>query len=179
MKQTLAYHPLLVALHWALAVLIVAALAIGFFGLAGMPDADPRKIGLLRLHMAGGILILVLTAIRFVVRARTSRPAAATSGYPLLDRLAPIAHYGFYVLILLMVATGYATGILAGLPAIVFGGSGDPLPASFAIYPSFTAHFYIATLLAALIVLHVLAALHHQFVKKDGLFRRMSFGRRP
>ena len=51
-------------------------------------------------------------------------------------------------------------------------------PPSFEIYPSFVAHGYIATILTGFIVLHVLAPLYHQFVMKDGLFRRMFFGRR-
>ncbi len=178
MKQVSRYHPLLVALHWALAFLIFAALTIGFFWLAATPNSDPQKIGVLRVHMAGGMLILALMVTRFIIRMRTSRPADATTGYPLLDRIAPIAHYGFYVLVVLMVATGYATGILAGLPAIVFGGSGAPLPPTFTIYPTFVAHGYIAALLVGFIILHVLAAFYHQFIRRDRLFRRMFFGRR-
>jgi cytochrome b561 len=38
------------------------------------------------------------------------------------------------------------------------------------------AHGYIAAILVAMIVLHVLAAIYHQFVRKDGLFGRMFFG---
>jgi len=178
MKQVSRYHPLLVTLHWLLAILIIAALAVGFFWLAAMPNADPQKIGVLRLHMAGGMLILFLMIIRFIVRMWTSRPAKATTGYPLLDRIAPITHYGFYVLVVLMAGTGFATALLAGLNEIVFAGSGDPLPPTLMIYPTRVAHGYIAALLAGLIVLHVLAALYHQFVSKDGLFRRMYFGRR-
>ena len=178
MKQISRYHPLLVTLHWLLAILIIAALALGFFGLAATPNADPRKIDILRVHMAGGMVILALMVVRFVVRMRTSRPAEATTGHPLLDRIAPISHYGFYVLVLLMVGTGYATGILAGLPAIVFGGSGAPLPPTFVVYPTRVAHGYLAALLVVFIILHVLAAFYHQFVRKDGLFRRMVFGRR-
>jgi cytochrome b561 len=177
-KHVSRYHPLLVALHWVLAVLLIAALIAGFFGLAATPNSDPRKIDALRAHMAGGMLILALMGIRFIVRMRTSRPANATTGHPLLDRIAPISHYGFYVLVLLMAGTGYTTAILAGLPAIVFAGSGAPLPPSFLIYPTRVAHGYIATLFAGFIVLHVLAAFYHQFARKDGLFRRMFFGRR-
>ncbi len=161
-----------------LAVLIVAMLTLGFFGLAPMSSTDPQKIGVLRIHMAGGMLILALMVIRFMVRMWTSKPAAAPPGHRLLDRLAPLAHHGFYVLVLLMAVTGYATAILAGLPAIVFGGSGAPLPASFAIYPTRIAHGYLAALLVALIAGHVLAAFYHHFVKKDGLFGRMFFRRR-
>ena len=71
-----------------------------------------------------------------------------------------------------MVGSGFTTAILAGLPAIVFGGSGAPLPPTFKIYPSFLAHVYIATILAGFIVLHVLAAFYHQFVRRDRLFAR-------
>jgi len=115
--------------------------------------------------------------IRFIVRMRTSRPAAATTGHPLLDRIAPISHYGSYVLVLLIVGTGFATAIPAGLGEIVFGPSGAPLPPTLMIYPTFVAHVFSATLLVGFIVLHVLGAFYHQFVRNDGLFRRMFFGR--
>jgi cytochrome b561 len=178
MKQILRYHPLLVTLHWVLAVLIIAELTLGFFGLAATPNSDARKIGILRVHMAGGVLILALMVLRFVVRMRTSRPANGTTGYPLLDRIAPISHYGSYVLVLMMVATGFATAIIAGLGEIVFGSSGAPLPPTLTTYPAFAAHMFFAMLLSGLVVLHVLAAFYHQFVRRDGLFQRMFFGRR-
>jgi cytochrome b561 len=178
MKQVVRYHPLLVALHWVLAFLIIAELILGFAVLAAMPDGDPRKIGLLGLHMAGGVVIVVLTVVRFGVRMATSRPADATTGYRVIDRLAPILHYGFYLMVLLMVGTGFATAILSGINLIVFGATGDPLPPTLTIYPSFLAHFALATLLAAFVGLHVIAALYHQFARKDALLQRMVFGRR-
>jgi cytochrome b561 len=52
------------------------------------------------------------------LRLRSAQPAAVTTGYPALDRMAPLMHYGLYLLMLLMVGTGYATGILAGLPHV-------------------------------------------------------------
>ncbi|MGB7541526.1 MAG: cytochrome b/b6 domain-containing protein, partial [Burkholderiales bacterium] len=45
-------------------------------------------------------------------------------------------------------------------------------------YPTRVAHGAIATLLAAFIALHVLAAFYHQFVRKDSLLQRMLFGHR-
>ena len=171
MKLASRYHPLLVALHWLLAVLILAALAVGFLVLAAMPNAQPAKIAVLRWHMAGGMLILALMLVRFVVRLVTAKPAPA-------NRLAPIVHYGFYLLVVLMVGTGFATGLAAGLPEIVFAESGAPLPATFAAFPTFHAHFWLATLLVVVIVLHVGAALYHQLVQKDGMLARMGFGHR-
>jgi cytochrome b561 len=172
------YHPALVALHWIIAVLLVAMLLIGLVVLDEMPNTDPGKVAILAIHMLTGIGILALIAIRFFVRLRTDRPPAATSGYPLLDRFAVFVHYGFYVVVVAMIATGLATAIAAGLPAIVFGNSGDPLPADFDAFPTFRAHEIIANVLIALIVVHFGAALYHQFVRRDGLLGRMWFGSR-
>jgi cytochrome b561 len=120
MKQVSRYHPLLVTLHWLLAVLIIATLAVGFFWLAARPNSDPQKIVVLRVHMAVSMLVLSLMVIRFIVRMLTARPEKATTGYPLLDRIAPITHYGFYVLVLLMVGSGFTTAILAPRSAMRF-----------------------------------------------------------
>jgi cytochrome b561 len=170
------YHPLLVTLHWLLAVLIVAMLGVGFLALAGMSNSAPEKIAILLIHMSIGMLIFALMLVRLLLRVWTARPADATTGSGSLDRIARLTHYGFYVLVFAMVATGLATAISAGLNRSVFQGSGKPLPASFATYPTFTAHFYLACLLVGFFLLHVVGALYHQFFLKDGLFRRMWFG---
>jgi cytochrome b561 len=172
------YHPLLVALHWLLAALIIVMLCAGFLLLAPMPNIDPRKIGILLVHMSLGILILGLTVIRFLVRLATAKPADATTGYAALDRTARFVHHGFYLLVVLMAGSGLATAILAGLNRSVFQKTGEALPATFDAYPTFAAHFYLALILAGLIVLHVAAALYHQFARGDQLLRRMWFGRR-
>lgn len=178
MKKVSRYHPVLVVLHWLLALLIIAMLVMGFFVLATTPNTDPHKIDVLEMHMAAGMLILALMLIRFVVRMCTARPAQLPTGHGIFDRIAAVAHYGFYVLILLMVGTGYATGILARLPAIVFARNGEPLPPGFAVFPTWVAHRALAVLLLGLIVLHVAGVCYHQFAKKDGIFQRMRFGRR-
>ncbi len=172
------YHPLIVLLHWVLAVLIIGTLMLGYFKIAPMANSDPQKIGLLRLHMAGGMAIFVLMALRLVLRIFTAKPTAAATNYPALDRFAVLTHYAFYVLILLMAATGLATSVISGLNLIVFGASSAPLPPSLLIYPTRIAHGNIAAALAALIGLHLVAALYHQFFLRDGLLRRIWFGRR-
>jgi cytochrome b561 len=174
MKEVARYHPALVALHWLLAALILTMIALGLFLTHVMPDADPSKIGVLRLHMVAGIVILA----RLVVRLVTAKPAPATTGMPALDRLATLGHYAFYALVLLMVASGLLTATSSGLNLIVFGASAAPMPPNLAIYPAFVVHVAVALLLAALIVLHVLAAAWHRLVRGDDVLRRMSFGDR-
>ena len=177
MSRALAsrHQPVLVALHWLLALMIIGLLCLGFFVLANMPNTDPKKLDILVWHMAGGMVVLVLMILRFIIRIWSARPATATTGSPLLDRLASIAHYSFYVIVFLMIASGWTTGwLISG----VFQRNGESLPDTFAVFPTFQAHAVLATLLAILIAAHIAAALYHQFVLKDGLFRRMWFGER-
>jgi cytochrome b561 len=171
-------HPLLVALHWILAFGIIVSLVRSFFGLAHMSNADPAKLVALRLHMTAGMAISAVMLIRLIVRLKTSKPPAATTGFAALDPLAAITHYSFYALVFGMAGTGLATAFLAGLFPIIYGHSGTPLPHSFLVYQTRVAHGIIGWTLAALIGLHVLAVSFHQFVKKDGVLRRMWFGRR-
>lgn len=178
MAQVTRYHPALVTLHWLLALLIISELAFGFFGLAPMPNTDPQKVDILRVHMISGVTILVLMAIRFGVRLATAKPPEATTGSPALYKLQPVSHHGFYLLVLLMVGSGFGTAFAAGLPAIVFGHSGAPLPDDFDNFAPFKVHATIGLLITASLAVHVVAAFYHQHGKKDGLFRRMWFGRR-
>jgi cytochrome b561 len=169
------YQLVLVALHWLLALMIVGLLCLGFFVLANMPNSDPTKLELLVWHMSGGMFVLVLMILRVIIRLRSARPATATTGSPMLDRLASIAHASLYVIVFLIIATGWTTGwLISG----VFQPNGGPLPDNFAVFPTFQAHAALATLLALLIAAHIAAAVYHQFVLKDGLFSRMWFGER-
>lgn len=172
------YHPLLVALHWLLAALILGGLIMGRFVLAATPNSDPAKMFSLQMHMSIGLVILVLMLIRLVVRLRSQKPPHADTGNALMNSLGRLTHWGFYALVIAMCASGIATARLAGLPDIVFGGSGAPLPADFSEFAPRAAHGIISKLLGGLILLHVAGFLYHQFALKDRLFKRMWFGDR-
>ena len=176
--QTVArYHKALVVLHWMLAVLLLLALGMGSFVLSTTPNSAPEKIAALQGHMIVGGLILLLTLTRLGVRLKTAHPPPATTGHPLLDKLAPLTHWVLYVLVLLMAGSGVAMSVLAGLPAIVFGGVGS-LPVDFNSLPPRAVHGLVAKLLMLAIAMHVAAALYHQFVRRDGLLARMGWGPR-
>lgn len=171
------YHPVLVALHWLLAVLICIALGMGLFSLSATPNSDPAKIDALKGHMVAGGVILVLTVVRLMVRTVTAHPAPAQTGLAWADRLAPLAHWALYLGVLAMAGSGIAMAVGAGLPQIVFGGVGQ-LPADFHHLPARAVHGLVASLLVLLIVLHVAAAIYHQWVRRDHLLARMGFGPR-
>src|SRR6185312_9644788 len=177
MDQVSRYHPLLVALHWVMTLLIIAALALGALVMVNIPNTDPMKIEALRSHMSGGILILILMLVRLFVRMRTLHPAPATAGNPLLDRIAWASHRMFYIAVIGMAGSGLFMAVQAGLFGIVFGGHGF-LPPDFWVFSVRTLHYAFSHLLIALIALHVGAALFHALVLRDGLLRRMFFGRR-
>lgn len=172
------YHPALVALHWILALLISVALLGGTFILDALPNDHPQKIDGLFGHMTVGTLILVLMIARLVIRVRSAKPPHADIGNAALNKASAWAHWVFYILIFGMLTSGIGMSILAGLPPIVFFGSGDPLPATFDDLPPRIAHGWIAMALGALILGHIGAAFYHQFVRKDALLARMWFGKR-
>jgi len=172
------YHPFLVVLHWLLAVMIIMGLVMGGNVLSATPNTDPQKLLYLKMHMSAGILILVLMLVRLVIRFMTAKPPHADIGNGLLNKLGSATHYFFYLVVILMAGSGFAIANMAGLPDIVFGGSGVALPESFSEYPPRIAHGVLGVVLTLLIVGHVLAFLYHQFIRKDDLFSRMWFGQR-
>lgn len=177
MRRVIRYQPLLVVMHWLLALMIPVALAGGALVLVRIPNTDPMKVEALGQHMAGGLLLLVLMLVRLIVRVRTTHPARASTGSSALDRTAWLSHRLFYVLILGQAGSGLLLALQAGLPSIVFGGQGA-LPADFWVFPVRSVHYVISRLLMMLIALHVAAALYHTFILRDGLLRRMWFGKR-
>lgn len=172
------YHPALVALHWLLAAFLLIALGMGGLVMAETPNTDPEKLSLLRNHMVFGGVILVLMLVRLGVRLRSATPPHADIGNALLNRVGVWTHWVLYGVVIAMAASGIGTSLAAGLPDIVFFGSGAPLPESFDIYTPRLVHGALASILMALIAAHVAAALYHQLVRKDGLFSRMWFGPR-
>jgi cytochrome b561 len=177
MTQVSRYHPALVVLHWGLALLITAALALGALGLAKIPNTSPMKLEALRSHMTGGIIILALMLARLAVRMRSAHPPPARVGHRLLDRLAWASHRLFYVTVIAMAGSGIIMALQTGLFDTVFAGRGQ-IPADFWIFPIRSVHYVLSRLLMALILLHVAAALYHAVILRDGLLKRIFVGRR-
>ena len=177
MSQASRYHPVLVALHWFLAVIIVASLSLGALVMVHLPNNMPRKSEALRNHFIAGVLILVLMALRYAIRQLSARPAAAGTGSPVLDALSFLSHRAFYILVLAQVATGLTMAVQANLFGILFLHQGS-LPHDFWIYEARVMHYVFSRALILLIALHIAGVLYHTFIRRDHLLRRMWFGKR-
>ncbi|MBC8493527.1 MAG: cytochrome b/b6 domain-containing protein [Candidatus Thioglobus sp.] len=172
------YHPFLVSLHWILAIAIGAWLLMGSNTLSEMPNADPEKIGSLKVHMAVGIGILVFMLVRLIVRLRSKKLTPINADTVVINRASTFGQYALYTVAILMSVSGIVTAQIAGLGDIVFFGSGTPLPETFEGIVPLVAHEVLSVILMLLVAGHVLAALYHQFALKEKLFTRIWFGDR-
>src|SRR6476620_3823780 len=146
------YHPELVVLHWALALLIIAALALGALVMVKIPNTDPMKFEALRSHMSGGMAILVLMLIRLVIRSRSAHPDPATAGHPLLDKLAWLSHRMFYGTVFAMAGSGIIMALQTGLFETVFLGHGN-LPAELWVFAIRSVNYALSRVMMAWIAI--------------------------
>jgi len=170
------YSKIAITLHWVIAIMVFIALFVGGRMLVELDNVDPGKVFALQGHMIWGLVVGALMLGRIVVRFTVKRPAPARTGNALLDRLGGLTHTLLYLLVIGMVASGLGTAILAGLPEIVFQGIGQ-LPASFNDSLPRIVHGVVATILMAVVVLHVVGVLFHQLKLKDSLLSRMGIGK--
>src|SRR5690606_21016501 len=160
-------------LHWLIALALAFQLALGF----AMPK-DERGFALFQLHKSVGVTILVLTLLRLGWRLTHRPPQAVEGGFS--GFLARAVHTLLYVFMIGAPLTGWALVSTAPIqvPTLLYGvipWPHLPLPAGISETVEET-HELLAWIGIALIGLHVLGALRHQFLLRDGLLRRMGPG---
>lgn len=174
-------------LHWTMAVLILFQLGLGVW-MVRVSDLASR-FSLTQLHKSWGTVIFALALVRLGWRAiGPGRPPLPAAMPPWQRHAAGISHAALYLLMLVIPLSGWimasasTTQDLLHMQNLVFGRW--PLPDPFIPgNPRIEAaaqevHAAAAVLLGALLLLHVGAALHHQFVSHDGLLTRMIRGKR-
>jgi cytochrome b561 len=166
------YDRVAITFHWTIAALILVNI-----GLAWKPEALALPFAAMPAHKALGITILFLSLARLGWRlAHRPPPLAPTLSAP-GRMLARASHALFYALMIGMPLAGWimSSGAEVRRPLNWFGLFDIPyLPVSRAAGDvAHELHETGAFLLAALIALHVAAALRHQFVLRDGTLGRM------
>jgi len=112
-----------------------------------------------------------------LVRLRYGTPSLPAELPEPMKLAAKLSHYAFYVLMIGMPLIGWGMLSAADYPVVLFGGAHLPaiLPQSDGLHALlWNAHFYLAFVFFALILLHVAAALFHALVRRDGVFDAMA-----
>jgi cytochrome b561 len=162
------------ALHWLMALCILAML---FIGVGMVSTVMPKYLTLVSIHKPLGIAILVLALVRLVVRLRSGAPSLPVDLPEPMKLAAYLSHYALYALMIGLPLIGWGMLSAAAYPVVLYGGVHLPaiLPQSDSLHALlWDAHFYLAFAFFALILLHVAAALFHALVRRDGVFEAMA-----
>jgi cytochrome b561 len=168
------FTPLQRLLHWLMAFCILAML---FIGVGMVSTVAPKYLTLVSIHKPLGIAILVLALIRLAVRLRYGAPLLPADLPEPMRLAAQLSHYALYIFMIGMPLIGWAMLSAAAYPIVLYGGVRLPaiLPQSDSLHTLlWNAHFYLAFLFFALILMHLAAALFHALVRRDGVFETMA-----
>ncbi len=165
-------------LHWLMALGILSSMTLGVV-MVNLP-MSALKFELYAIHKSLGMTLLVLAALRISWRWLNPVPALPQDLEAYERRLASWAHGLFYVLLFAMPVSGYVINSAANFPLNVFGLVQVPNVVPESEQVTEAAKWVHATLFwffAGLISVHIVGALRHHFVLKDGILRRMLPGR--
>lgn len=160
-------------LHWLIALLVVAQ-----FSLAWYADTLPRgEAGqVMGIHKSIGATILVLAIVRLIWRFMHKPPAFPATMPRWEAGLSAVTHWGLYFLIFAMPISGWMMSSAAGRDVSWFGLFNLPR----VIGESETAggffhetHEVLAIVLLVVALLHIIGAIWHAALKKDGIMQRM------
>ncbi|WP_370635968.1 cytochrome b [Paralcaligenes sp. KSB-10] len=167
------YDPITRFFHWATVLLIVAQFVLGWI----MPDVhrDTHPDGLIGWHLSIGAALVLVVVLRVLWRfTHQPLPDHDASWLHLISR---VTHFLLYVVLVITPFLGWANASSRGWSIRAFGSV--PLP-PLAQQGSSVGHFMgdvhgvMAWVLFALICLHVLAAIFHHLVLKDGTLKKMA-----
>lgn len=175
-------------LHWSIALLIIFNLSLGFF-MEGF--GQPFRRQFVELHISSGMTVLALSLARIVWRLTHTPPLFSAGTKKWEERTAHVAHSILYFMMIAMPLTGWS--IISAHPpkpgagANVWGLVLVPAIAPVAhidqsiqkqVHDNLVrAHSIGGWIMIGLLVLHVAAALKHQFHDRQGEFARMGIGR--
>jgi cytochrome b561 len=169
------YNATAIGLHWLIALLIIGGFYLGWI-MTDIPGFTPTKLKYFSWHKWIGVTVFLLAVIRLMWRATHAVPPTP-AGMPRWQiGVAHLTHFLLYVLMIAIPVSGYFYSSAANVQVVYLG----VLPLPTIIGPDKalkailrTVHVALNYTLLVLVVLHVLAALKHHFVDRDGLLGRM------
>lgn len=161
------------ALHWLLALLILASLGLGLY-MTGL-SFSPTRLRLYNWHKWLGMVVLILSAARLLWRL-SHQPPADLPMPAWQSRVAHGAHGALYVLFFAVPLSGWAYSSSAGFPIVLFGVL--PLPDWVSVNRELSEslkplHHWLAYGLGGVVALHMAGALKHRLIDRDQVLQRM------
>jgi cytochrome b561 len=171
------YGAVAIMLHWAMALLLIAAIALGLY-MARLPDVgfDKAKITLILYHKQIGMLAFVIAALRLAWRVGNVLPRLVEKLPDWQKVAARFVHLCFYGVMFALPVTGWLMSSAAGIPVSFFGWFELPDLVSYSdslFRTLIEIHKWLGYALVVLILIHAGAALRHHFVLKDETLKKM------
>ncbi len=184
LKNSVArYTGVAIALHWLIALLIISLLVVGKF-MTSLDEADPLRFSLTQWHKSFGITILLLTVARIIWRLSHKPPALPDTIRGWQKFSSGLTHFLLYFLMLGLPISGWIMVSASPLNISTILFEVIPLPhlpllASMANKAQISelfheVHAISSGIMIALLLLHIGAALMHQFVHRDLVMERMA-----
>lgn len=167
-----------IALHWLMAIMLVAIWGVGQY-MHELP-LSPQKLQIYSWHKWAGVTAFVLVVVRLAWRIGHAPPALPTAMSATMQRAAHAGHAVLYLLMFAVPLTGWLMSSAYGFQTVWFGALPIPdlLGKDKALGDTLKAvHGLLNWLLALAVTGHVLAAIKHQLIDKDCLLARMSWRR--
>lgn len=171
------YSKRMVMIHWLTLALLVIAWYLGDT-LVDERNAKSATLSGYLVHALVGGSVLMVTAMRMIYRSVDRMPQPVSNS--LLDMLARGVHHLLYLLLVLLPLTGFMTLLMSRVGEALVTVNAKLLPEKFTgpSVISHVAHDILMTVLMGVVAVHILGAAWHQFIRKDGLIRRMSLRRK-
>lgn len=174
MSTDIRYSSPAIALHWIVALMLFGLVGLGFY-MSGL-SLSPFKLKLYSWHKWAGVTVFLLVLLRLLWRLLSPPPALPAGMSRPMQWLAHGGHLALYGLMFLIPLSGWLMSSAMGFQTVWFGVL--PLPDLVSRNKELAAmlqnaHLMLNIAMLVLVAGHVLAALHHQFGRKDGLLYRM------
>jgi len=169
------YDRVAIALHWLIGLALLAQIAFGFLIDDIASRGTPARAATINLHKSLGIVLGLLIVARLAWRLRHRPPAWPDSMPTWQQSAARVGHLALYVCMIVQPMSGYVASNFSKHGIKFFGYAwpawGPDVPVMYAFFNG--VHVGTAWILCGLIAIHVVAALKHRWVDRDGVLARM------
>jgi cytochrome b561 len=167
-----------IALHWIAAGFVIALFLLGQ-EIENAPSEQAEGAAV-ALHVSIGVIAWAFLFLRVVWRLAQGHPEQPAQHWT-LNLLSYLVQYGLLLVIAIQIISGPLMIWTSGAPIGAFGWFEivSPLPRNHELHEVFEkVHGLTANLVLPLIALHVLGALKHLIIDRDGVFQRMLWVRK-